>query len=126
MNINDLRKEIDKTDDELVKLLSHRMKIAAEIGKYKRENSLPVLDIERERELLGRVGNLAGEELSSYIKTIYTTVMDTSRAYQRRLFGGQSELAEKMKSALENTPKLFPEKAVVACQGVAGAYSQFA
>ena len=40
--------------------------------------------------------------------------------------GTGSKLYHEITEALESTPKLFPERAVVACQGIEGAYSQIA
>ncbi len=126
MDIQELRKNIDEIDTKIVELICERMKTAAEIGKYKRERNLPVYDASRERELFDRVGSLAGEEFSSYTKVLYSTVTDVSRSYQRKLMGRNSGLSETMRAAIDSTDKLFPESAVVACQGVEGAYSQLA
>ncbi len=126
MDIKELRKNIDNIDEELVALIRERMDTAAKIGEYKRENKLPVYDPARERELFDRVAEMAGEEFGSYTRVLYSTITDVSRAYQRKLFGRKSDLAERMQAAINNTNKLFPESAVVACQGVEGAYSQLA
>ncbi|MBQ5778274.1 MAG: chorismate mutase [Oscillospiraceae bacterium] len=124
--MSELRTRIDETDRELCALINKRMKIASEIGRFKRENKLPVYDPKREGELLDRVEGMCDESVSSYARVIYQTIMDTSRAYQKKLLAGDSEIREAMQKAIENTEKAFPEKAVVACQGVAGAYSQIA
>ncbi len=126
MDINDLRNDIDKIDKELVALIGKRMETAAKIGQYKRENNLPVYDPARERELFSKVGELAGEEFSSYTRVLYSTMTDISRSYQRKLMGRKSGLAERMQAAIDATDKLFPQGGVVACQGVEGAYSQLA
>lgn len=126
MDINGLRKDIDKYDREIAELLTKRMETAAKIGEYKRENKLPVYDASRENELLERVSGYTEKELSPYMKVIYQTIMDTSRSYQRKLLAGESAIEKAMSAAIEKTDKLFPESAVVACQGVAGAYSQIA
>ncbi len=126
MDIKELRKDIDRIDDELVELVKERMETAAKIGEYKRENNLPIYDAVRERELLDKVAAKAGGDLANYTRVLYGTMMDVSRAYQRKLFGKKSNLAEKMHKAIEKTDMLFPESAVVACQGVEGAYSQIA
>ena len=52
MELNELRTEIDKIDDELVRLFGARMNIAAQIADYKKENNLPILMPAREREKL--------------------------------------------------------------------------
>lgn len=126
MDINELRKNIDRIDGELVSLIRERMETAAKIGEYKRENNLPVYDPARERELFARVGELAGEDFASYTKVLYSTMTDVSRSYQRKLMGRKSSLSERMQAAIDGTDKLFPQGGVVACQGVEGAYSQLA
>ena len=126
MDINELRNDIDKIDKELVALIGKRMETAAKIGQYKRENNLPVYDPARERELFSKVGEMAGEEFSSYTRVLYSTMTDISRSYQRKLMGRKSGLAEHMQAAIDGTDKLFPQGGVVACQGVEGAYSQLA
>ncbi|MBQ7120288.1 MAG: chorismate mutase [Oscillospiraceae bacterium] len=124
--MNELRKDIDRIDEELVSLIRERMETAAKIGEYKRENNLPVYDPARERELFARVGELAGEDFASYTKVLYSTMTDVSRSYQRKLMGRKSGLSERMQKAIDGTDKLFPQGGVVACQGVEGAYSQLA
>ena len=42
MELKDLRTEIDKIDDELVKLFTQRMEVSAQIAGYKKERSLPI------------------------------------------------------------------------------------
>lgn len=126
MDIKELRKNIDTIDEKLVELIRERMDTAAKIGEYKRENKLPVYDPSRERELFDRVADMAGKEFGQYTRVLYSTITDVSRSYQRKLFGRTSGLAERMQAAIDSTDKLFPESAVVACQGVEGAYSQLA
>ena len=38
MNLEELRKDIDQVDDEIIKLVENRMEIAAKIAEYKKEN----------------------------------------------------------------------------------------
>jgi len=47
-----LRKEIDKIDAELVKILAKRFKIVRQIRKYKKINKLPLIDEKRENYIL--------------------------------------------------------------------------
>ena len=58
MELKDLRKEIDKIDDELVKLFTQRMEVSAQIAGYKKEKSLPIFVPAREREKLADVPGL--------------------------------------------------------------------
>ena len=50
-----LRKEIDNIDDELVDLLNNRMKVAREIGQYKKENNITILQANRWNKIINRV-----------------------------------------------------------------------
>lgn len=126
MELNELRKEINDIDSEIVRLFQRRMEVAANVAEYKKEHSLPVLDAARERELLSRIADMAGEELGGYAKTLYRTMMDVSKAYQYTRLRGESVIYDQITEAQKNTPKVFPASAKVACQGVEGAYSQIA
>lgn len=125
-DINDIRKEIDEIDKELVDLYIRRMNCSARVAEYKREHGMPVLDASRERALLNKISELSGSELEGYARTLYSTILDLSRSYQHARLGETSALYEEIMTAIDNTPKMFPERADVACQGVEGAYSQIA
>ncbi len=47
-----LRREIDKMDAELLDILSRRMKIVDEIGQYKKENNITILQIRRWSDII--------------------------------------------------------------------------
>ncbi len=126
MEIKELRNKIDAIDEQLVKLYAERMSVSSQVADYKREHGLPVLDHKRERELLAKISSLAGPELERYARVLYESILATSRAYQDKKLGAASELCDGIALACENTPKLFPESASVACQGIEGAYSQIA
>ena len=49
-----LRAQIDRIDDELLELLDRRMKVACEIGRYKKEHSMPVIQAGRYNDLMER------------------------------------------------------------------------
>ncbi len=124
MKIEDLRNKIDSIDDQLVNLLKERLSVAADIAQYKKENNLPVLDRSRERELLNKVSQKAGEEFDSETRIFFNDLMGISRAYQSKLLGVKSSYSQKIDDAINSTEQIFPESAMVACQGVEGAYSQ--
>ena len=126
MELSELRNQIDEIDTELVDLFKRRMNVSAQVAEYKRQTGMNVLDTSRERALLNKVSELSGEEYEEYTRTLYSTILDLSRSYQHRKLGDTSRLYTEIEEALENTPKLFPERAVIACQGVEGAYSQIA
>ena len=53
-------------------------------------------------------------------------LFELSRSYQSKLGDTPTELYKQITQAIETTPQLFPQQAMVACQGVEGAYSQIA
>ena len=126
MDISELRAEIDQIDEELVKLFCSRMEISAKVADYKRERNLPIFVPAREREILQEVAQQAGPEFAGYTRSLYSTIFELSRSYQAKRNGSQTPLYHQITHAIENTPKLFPQSAMVACQGVEGAYSQLA
>ena len=126
MDINELRGEIDKIDDELVALFGKRMEVAARIADYKKENNLPILVPAREREKLADVAQKAGPEMANYTRVLYSMLFELSRSYQSKRNTSTSVLHQQIQQAIESTPKLFPQAPMVACQGVEGAYSQIA
>ena len=124
MELKDYRAQIDAVDDEIVRLFQERMDIAANIAAFKKENGLPILQSAREREKLADVTGKAREDMRSYLRVLYSLLFELSRTYQEK--GSRTPLYKKIESAIENTPRLFPRSATVACQGVEGAYSQLA
>lgn len=126
MNLDELRLEIDKIDDELIKLFEKRMEVSAKIGEYKRENKLPILNSQREREKINDISDKASNDMKSYLRVLYSLIFELSRSYQEKIFEKKSELYKTIEAAINDTEKLFPTDSVVACQGVEGSYSQIA
>ena len=126
MNIDEYRNRIDRIDKQLVALFCERMDTASDIAAWKKEQKRPVFDPERERQKLLEVASSVPEELREYTASLYSLLFELSRSYQNRLLGTASELTAQIQGAIDETPALFPSDASVACQGVAGAYSQIA
>lgn len=124
MSLEKLREEIDRIDNEVIRLFGERMSASAKIAEYKRENNLPILDATREREKLIDITAKTDEELRTYAASLYSLIFDISRSYQRMKTADESPLVNVIKNALSSTPDVFPREAVVACQGIEGAYSQ--
>ena len=83
MNLEDCRKEIDAIDAEILSLLNKRAEAAGKIGVLKAKAGLPIVDLDRESEVLRRVsqandGILAND---SIIK-IFRRIIQESRQVQ--------------------------------------------
>lgn len=126
MDLEKCRQEIDNIDKALVELFVKRMNVAKDVAAYKKETGMNVYDGERERNLLEKVEENAGEEYGDYARRLYSSILDLSRTYQSKSLAPKSGLSLAIENAMKNTPQLFPEKAVVACQGVEGAHSSVA
>lgn len=86
MDLDIIRQEIDQIDQELVALLEKRMVCVGQIVKYKEQKGLPVLDQEREREVLEKVGSLVmDEQYRSTIQAQFQDMMKHSRTYQEEV-----------------------------------------
>ena len=123
-SIEDYRMKIDEIDKEIVAKLEERMRTAEEIAKYKQQNELPVYDAMREREKIDAITNMVSEDMAGYSRILYNTIMEISKDHQRKITQQDTECVKAIKKALDETPKVFPQRAVVACQGVTGSYSQ--
>ena len=124
--LEQLRGQIDQIDDKIIALFKERMQVSDKIALVKKEHDMPTLAPGRERAVLARGAEEAGEEFADYTESLFRTIMAASRSYQNIRSGKKSAVYESVKEALENTPKLFPQRAMVACQGIEGAYSQIA
>lgn len=126
LNLDKIRADIDDIDSKLTALFRERMEKSLEVAKYKQEKNLPVLSDTREKEILHKVSEEIGEPFDGYARLLYNTIFDASKSYQNNYLARKSDLSERIERALEETPKLFPNKAIVACQGVPGSHSQAA
>ena len=91
MDLQELRKQIDEIDDQMISLFVQRMNVAAAIGAYKKEHGLPVLVPAREAEKLANVATKAGPEMAQYTRELYKTLFELSRSYQEKLFQNSSQ-----------------------------------
>jgi len=95
MDIEDWRKKIDELDWKLVELLSERARAAVEIGRLKRDTSLPIYEPDRERIVFENVqkanpGPLPGRDLVR----IYERIIDVMRNIQKEEIVAKAEAVE--------------------------------
>lgn len=123
-DITSMRNEINQLDNELIQLISERMKKCGDVAEYKKDNELLTYDNEIMQEKLKYIMENTEESLRSYVYMLYSFLFDISRTYEQSLMNPSTALMEKITNAIENTDKVFPPYAVVACPGVEGAFSQ--
>jgi chorismate synthase len=84
LDLNDYRESIDKLDEDILILIKKRLNLAALIGAYKNNQNLPVIDENREKELLNSITKKA-EILSlssAFIEKIWKQIIKESKELQ--------------------------------------------
>ena len=85
MDIQELRKEIDRVDDQLTALFVQRMELAAEVAAYKQNHAAAVTDGSREQQIFQRVCAASGETFAPYTERLFQLLIAMSKEYQRSL-----------------------------------------
>ncbi|MDR1201919.1 MAG: bifunctional 3-deoxy-7-phosphoheptulonate synthase/chorismate mutase type II [Tannerellaceae bacterium] len=86
-NLSELRRQIDQIDEQLLELLAKRMRISREIGVYKKEHNMPVLQSPRYNEILENRSSMAESmELSpDFVKEILREIHEESVRQQMEI-----------------------------------------
>ncbi len=69
-DLTKMRSKIDKIDDEIMKLLEGRYTLSKEIGLFKKEQGIQVLDLKREHEILDKARQISEEIYYVFLKII--------------------------------------------------------
>ena len=125
MELSEIRTKIDAVDDELLRLFLERMDLAEEVAAYKNEHHLPILNKQREREILAKVTEKSGEK-EQYAYHLFSTLFELARSRQAELISAPTKVAAQVEASLAAGGAVFPQTGLVACQGVEGANSQVA
>ena len=86
-NLSELRKQIDECDNNLIEELAKRMRIAREIGTYKKEHDMTILQTGRYNEILdkrGSQGALCGMD-PEFIKKVFEAIHEESVRQQMEI-----------------------------------------
>ena len=125
MELSEIRTKIDAVDDQLLGLFLERMALSEEVAAYKNQHSLPILNKQREREILAKVTERAGDK-ERYAYHLYSTLFELARSRQAELISSPTRVESRIKDSLAAGGEVFPQTGLVACQGVEGANSQVA
>lgn len=125
MELSEIRARIDTVDDQLLDLFLQRMALAEEVGRYKSAHHLPILNKERERAVMAKVTQRAGER-ERYAYHLFSTLFELARSRQAELLSAPTQVVSRINASLAAGNALFPQTGLVACQGVEGANSQAA
>jgi chorismate mutase/prephenate dehydratase len=88
LDLKTLREEIDKIDNELLRLLNKRMEIVKKVGELKNSSNAPIYRPEREREIIERLTELSQKEngilQKEHIEAIFLEIFAISRTLERQ------------------------------------------
>ena len=80
-DINETRAEIDSIDDQIIELFKRRMDCAKDVAEYKYENNIPILNVQREEEILSSIQKRGGNYYL-YSRMLFEEILSLSRALQ--------------------------------------------
>jgi chorismate mutase/prephenate dehydratase len=93
MSLEELRAQIDACDEKLVALIAERLRLAAAVGKEKDRDARPVVDLEREAEVMAHVKQQAARDgLDSVsLEAVYRQIIRLARGMQAARVAFQGE-----------------------------------
>jgi chorismate mutase-like protein len=93
MTLDDLRKDIDRVDEVLVRLLNERARCVCEIGRLKKESNTAIYQPDREKQVLQHVRAIASEGPlgPDAIARLFERIIDEARRLERRVVHGEAD-----------------------------------
>lgn len=88
--LDELRADIDRVDEVLVRLLNERARVACEIGRVKKEQGVELYQPDREKQVLAHVRSIASEGPlgADAIARLFERIIDEARRLERRMIHG--------------------------------------
>ena len=80
--LTELRKKIDGVDEDILALVLKRFDLVDQVADVKKANKIPVFVPGREDEILDRLVSGIDSKYSSYIRDLFTSILDISKRYQ--------------------------------------------
>ena len=92
MTLDELRKDIDRVDEVLVRLLNERARCVCEVGRLKKEQGIEIYQPDREKDVLRHVREIAGEGPlgADAVGRLFERIIDEARRLERRVIHGEA------------------------------------
>lgn len=124
VDLQELRKQLDGIDSEIVKLYEERMDVCKQVAEYKISTGKKVFDKQREQEKIAAVKSQTHNDFNSRgIEELFEQIMSMSRKLQYQMLAESGNIG---KLPFIGVKELDAKKARVVFQGAEGAYSQMA
>lgn len=117
------RKKIDEIDKEITRLFEQRMDTVIKVGEYKKANNLPVLNKDREKQVIKKnINYLSNKDYAEELTVFYNHLMNISKDLEHKKMKGKADESDffnkkKIKSHRKN-------KCKVGYFGVPGSYTE--
>jgi chorismate mutase-like protein len=91
--LDDLRRDIDRVDEVLVRLLNERARCVCEVGLLKKMQGGDVYQPDREKQVIEHVRNVAAEGPlgADAIARLFERIIDEARSLERRVVHQQDD-----------------------------------
>jgi len=89
--LDELRENIDRVDEVIVRLLNERARIVCEIGRKKKEQNVPIYQPDREKLVIQHVRGIAteGDLGPDAVARLFERIIDEARTLERRVVHGE-------------------------------------
>ena len=122
MDLKDIREKIDIVDNQIKELYLKRLELVKKVAQYKKENNLPILSSDREKQLTDNLCKGLNEENRKDIKLLYEVIMSYSKLKQHAILNPVNFIEKNLFNIVKSDGK-FKSDLKICCQGTEGAYS---
>ncbi len=88
MDLQEIRKELDKIDNSVLELFNKRLELVEKVAEYKAKTKSAIYRPEREKEIIDRLKRINkehnGKLSDELIEALYTQIISTFRNYEKR------------------------------------------
>lgn len=124
MELSEIRKQLDEVDAGLLDLFLRRMTLIDKVADAKkRDSSKPLYDPVREREILMRIREKAGDDYGDSAHLLFRLILELSRARQAAQLIPATNVAARVAAMCANEQNIFPQNGRIAVSGVEGSYA---
>lgn len=117
-----LRQKIDEIDRQLVCLFEQRLSVTEQVGNYKKARNLPVLDAQREKQVLAEKAKLVQKEANqTAVADFFEAIMQISRNQQKKIVSQEKKEASQWLQPGLREPVKTPR---IVFSGEPGAYGE--
>lgn len=114
MELDEIRKNIDSVDSELLELFTRRMELCEQVAEYKAQNGMEIFQGGREQQVLDKIAEKSPEKLKAASRLLFSQIMEISKCLQQ----------DRLTEHLGVETRGFAENPTVACPGIRGSYSE--